>query len=160
MPRLKRQKNKHKPDLNSSKSCYFRILRLASIKERNTKELKERLIDKEGFTSSAYREAIDKAIDLGIVDDMRYAEFYCRHKIAAKRGTAGIEEQLAKLEIDYSDSEIINSILANAKINEEQTAFEFLVTHPPRSKNKYSSAAAKLIRRGFAPEIAFKTSSR
>ena len=129
--------------------AYKKIQRLASVSERSTKALRERLA-KDGYASEAVDEAIERAVSYGIVDDRRYAEAYVRTKLRAGKGRRGIESDLRDLGIDPEEI----GEWCESDDDEVSRALEVLEKRPPTAKNKRDAAYRRLISKGYSSSAA------
>lgn len=142
-----RQRKKPKAD------AFQRILKLASIREQSSAKLSTRLIS-EGYTEKEVEAALAKAIDYNIVNDLRYAECYLRTQRASGKGISKSLRDLQALHIDISESEDIQSYIAECEDSEEQRALDLLNRRPPRSKNLREGAYRRLISSGYSSQVA------
>ena len=136
----------------SQSSAFDRIVSLVNYRERCTKELFNRLVKQEKYTIEEFNDAIKLAKDYNLVNDERYAEFYIRDKFEQYRGSYLIEKHLSSMGIK-ADLDIIKSM-------EEDKAYEYIVSHKPRSKDIYHGSLRKLISRGYPCDIAIKVTNK
>ncbi|MEQ3362639.1 regulatory protein RecX [Raoultibacter massiliensis] len=129
--------------------AYKKIQRLASVSERSTKALRERLA-KDGYAPEAVDEAIERAVSYGIVDDRRYAEAYVRTKLRAGKGRRGIESDLRDLGIDPEEI----GEWCESDDDEVSRALVVLEKRPPTAKNKRDAAYRRLISKGYSSSAA------
>lgn len=129
--------------------AYKKIQRLASVSERSTKALRERLA-KDGYAPEAVDEAVGRAVSYGIVDDRRYAEAYVRTKLRAGKGRRSIEAELRDLGIDPDEI----SEWRESEDDEVSRALEILERRPPTAKNKRDAAYRRLISKGYSSAAA------
>lgn len=132
------------------KSAYAKILRLAAVRERSSAALRARLAH-EGFDEVEIEQAIEKACNLGVVDDARFAESLYRSRIAQGKGVAGVKRELEQLDIDPA---VVSDIQEADESAELLRALAFLRAKPPRAKNKRDAAYRKLIGRGYNSSVA------
>lgn len=142
-----RQRKKPKED------AFQRILKLASIREQSSAKLFSRLVS-EGYSEAEVETALKKAVDYNIVNDLRYAECYLRTQRAYGKGISKSLRDLQSLQIDISESEDIQSFIADCEDTEEQRALELLKRKPPRSKNLREGAYRRLISSGYSSQVA------
>lgn len=145
--------------LEPEERAYQKILRLASVRERSTAQLRERL-ERDGFEADAIEAALDRAERNRVVDDARYAEFYVRSKLACGKGVAGISRELEGLGIDPECVEPFQEHCLEGQDAEEERALELLRRRPPRSKNKRDGAFRKLMQQGYSTSVASSVARR
>lgn len=145
--------------LEPEERAYQKILRLASVRERSTAQLRERLA-RDGFEPSDIDTALERAERNRVVDDARYAEFYVRSKLACGKGAAGILRELECLGIDPESVEPFQEHCLEGQDAEEERAMELLRRKPPRSKNKREGAFRKLMQQGYSAGVASSVARR
>ena len=136
-----------------SEGAYQKILRLATVREYASEQIRERL-RRDGYESAHIEEALDRAIRNRVIDDARFAEFYVRSKIASGRGRLGIERELDGLGIPADEVPVLRELDANGEDDELDRALSVLRMRPPRSKNVREAAFRRLLQRGFSVGIA------
>ena len=130
-----------------------KIERLCLMREQASKQLLQRLV-KDGFSEDVAACAVDRAVRCGLVDDMRFAGVLVRCRVAAGKGRAGIERELASLDIDpYSVDEFV-ALLQQGDSSELERAVSLLEKKPPRAKNAREAAFRRLCSKGFSSDIA------
>lgn len=145
--------------LSSEERAYQKILRLASVKERSTNQLRVRL-ERDGFQVEAIEGALERAKRSGVVDDARYADFYVRSKLSCGKGSAGIARELERLEIDPTCVPAFQEHFEEGCDSEEERAFAFLQRKPPHSKNQREGAFRKLVGQGYSAQVASSAARR
>ena len=136
-----------------SEGAYQKILRLATVREYASEQIRERL-RRDGYESAHIEEALDRAIRNRVIDDARFAEFYVRSKIASGRGRLGIERELDGLGIPADEVPVLRELDADGEDDELDRALSVLRMRPPRSKNVREAAFRRLLQRGFSVGIA------
>ena len=144
---------KAKSDLNN---CFRRIIILSNYRERCEEELRQRLVAREKFDEAVFEEALNKAKKYDIVNDERYAELYSFCKTQCSRGVEGVKKQLSSMKIDYESMPAVMQNLNEASAKEYQVAYDYIKSHPSRSKDVYSSSVKKLVSRGFSVGLSIK----
>ncbi|WP_417295602.1 regulatory protein RecX [Ellagibacter isourolithinifaciens] len=139
--------------------AFKKILKLASIRERASKKLHERLI-KDGFSEQAVSNALRRAIDAHIVDDERYAEAFMRTQLAQGKGRRGVERALEQLDIDSPSEEAWQLVYEQFGDDELERAMALLHRKPPRSKNLREGAYRKLVQKGYSADVAASAARR
>lgn len=143
--------------VEKSDKVFNRILKLASGKEQASYLLKQRL-EKEGHEGDVIEDALSRAQNCGLVDDIRYAELLVRSRVSAGKGIQGIKRELRSLTIDVSIEELCPD-LTPSQDEEVSRAIDLLNRKPPTSKNKKDTAYRRLVGKGFSSSVA-STASR
>ena len=145
--------------IDNDEAAYQKILRLLNYRDRTSHELVERL-QKDGFSSKATYEALDRAMRLGLVDDARYCRNYIDQSFRAGKGRRVVENDLKRKGISQADVLLYLSASVFEEENEEERAYQFLLKHPPRGKNIRESAFRKLVSKGYSINAASKSAAR
>ena len=165
--------------------AFEKVTRLACKRERGSRELVDRLV-RDGFSREVAKSAVQRALDCGLIDDVRYGTVLVRTRVAQGRGRKGIEDELERAGIAASDipgwpEEFFSvddfdpfRVNANAEdgvvgcsfgseSGEEQEverALALLRRKPPRSKNIQASAYRKLVTKGYSTSVASAATRR
>lgn len=145
--------------LSPEERAYQKILKLASVKERSSNQLRARL-ERDGFQAEAIESALERAERNGVVDDARYADFYVRSRLCSGKGLAGITRDLERLDIDPACVPSFQEHLEDGYASEEDRAFSFLQRKPPHSKNQREGAFRKLVGQGYSTQVASSVARR
>lgn len=145
--------------LSPEERAYQKILKLASVKERSTNQIRARL-ERDGFQVEAIESALERAERNGVVNDARYADFYVRSRLSSGKGSAGIARDLERLDIDPARIPTFQEHLEEGYASEEDRAFSFLQRKPPRSKNQREGAFRKLVGQGYSAQVASSAARR
>lgn len=137
---------------DEEKQVFQKILRRATVCEQCSAKLHERLL-REGFSPEAVDSALQRAVSLGIVDDIRYAEAYAHTRLAAGQGRVGIQADLERCGISILATEELQELLGEND-DEYSRAFETLNRKPPRSKNQREGAYRRLMQKGYGSAVA------
>lgn len=132
---------------------FKKVERLCLVREQSSLKLAQRLM-REGYDERLVAEAIRQAQSWGLLDDARYAEVLVRSRLAAGKGIAGIERELAQCGIALEDVNGWPEEFEACRESEEERAFAVLRKHPPRSKNVREGAYRKLATKGFSASVA------
>lgn len=143
-----------KQELSEEQQCFKKIVQLVNYKERCTKELRDRLLNKEGLSLEAVNLALKKALKYDIVNDERYAEMYCLSKTLSYHGVYGVKKHLKNMQIDYEQYVSVVDILNNAEKKEYEFALKYIDRHRTKSKNQFASYVKKLVNRGYSVDTA------
>ena len=159
--------------------AFEKVTRLACARERGSRELADRLV-RDGFSREVAKSAVQRALDCGLIDDMRYGAVLIRTRVSQGRGRKGIEDELERAGIAASDipgwpEEFFSvddfdpfRVNANAEDGvvgcsfgsessdeqEIERALALLRRKPPRSKNIQASAYRKLVTKGYSTSVA------
>ena len=133
-----------------AKEAYTRIVRWAGVRELSCADARKRLAQ-EGFEEDAVSAALDRAQRLGIIDDARFAESFCRQRIRAGRGMQGIRAELENRGIDASDVQGCQA--TGGEETEIDRALEVLRKKPPTSKNQREGAYRRLMQKGYGSSV-------
>jgi regulatory protein len=128
------------------------LVRLLSARERSVQEAHKRLAEK-GFDSKASSEAVNRALDCGLLDDQRFAKRLIEVKIAAGWGEYRINQELYRFGIPKDSIEGYPEAFFAAE-DQLERALQALKKHRSRAKNPRQAAFKYLISRGFDSEIA------
>ncbi len=159
--------------------AFEKVTRLACARERGSRELIDRLV-RDGFSREVAESAVQRALDCGLIDDVRYGAVLVRTRVAQGRGRRGIEDELERAGIAASDIpgwpeeffsiDDFNPFRVNANAEdgvvgcsfgsessdeqEIERALALLRRKPPRSKNIRASAYRKLVTKGYSTSVA------
>lgn len=159
--------------------AFEKVTRLACARERGSRELVDRLV-RDGFSREVAKSAVQRALDCGLIDDVRYGTVLVRTRVAQGCGRKGIEDELERAGIAASDipgwpEEFFSvddfdpfRVNANAEDGvvgcsfgcessdeqEIERALALLRRKPPRSKNIQASAYRKLVTKGYSTSVA------
>ena len=135
------------------KKAFSKILASASIAEQSTSKMRAKL-EASGYPDASINNALEKACDLGIIDDRRYCECLIRSTLASGKGLSFVIKEIESIGIDIDTLDAYQDYLESGKDSLIENALNHLAKHPPRSKNPYASCYRKLVSRGFSHEIA------
>ncbi len=166
-PRKRRASKKPQPvratpsesDSDNSSAAFKKIVDLVNLQERSSNQLRTKL-KRASFTDNAIEEALTRATDCGIVDDMRYAQILIRSRISQQCGSAGIEQELKKEGIDINLVPGWPFDYPLSYDEELERAIELLQRKPTRSKNQREGAFRKLVQKGYPISIASQAASQ
>lgn len=133
--------------------AFSRILRMVSHRERCSYDIRVKLLQ-EGYPEGAAETALERAVSLRIVDDVRFAESFIVSSLHAGKGRRGIACDLVQKGIQSQDVERLMFEHSSDFASDYERAMKLLDTHPPRSKNVRDGAYRKLIAKGYSSEIA------
>lgn len=134
--------------------AFKRLTRLCMQQERCTSEAKKRLA-RMGFPESVTATTVARAVNCGLIDDVRYGDVLVRSRIAQGKGLSGIRKELEHLQIDPCNINELCRIEAESDNETEiNRAVSLLNKRSITAKNKRDAAYRRLITKGFSPSIA------
>lgn len=165
--------------------AFEKVTRLACARERGSRELADRLV-RDGFSREVAESAVRRALDCGLIDDMRYGAVLIRTRVSQGRGRKGIEDELERAGIAASDipgwpeeffsvddfdpfrvnanaeDDVVGCSFGGESSDEQEIerALALLRRKPPRSKNIQASAYRKLITKGYSTSVASAATRR
>ena len=165
--------------------AFEKVTRLACSRERGSRELIDRLL-RDGFSQEVAESAVRRALDCGLIDDMRYGAVLIRTRVAQGRGRKGIEDELERAGIAASDipgwpeeffsvddfdpfrvnanaeDDVVGYTFGSESSDEQEIerALALLRRKPPRSKNVQASAYRKLVTKGYSASVASAATRR
>jgi len=141
-------------DCSNHSSALSRIIRLCSYRERSSYDMRMRLRDEE-YDEVEIDEAIEDALRMHIIDDVRFAESLIRSRLNASKGLSGCAVELRKHGIDPESVDYYQELLCSYQREDElQRALSVLRHSPIHAKNVRDAAYRKLVSRGFSSDIA------
>lgn len=138
--------------------AFEKLAESCSARERCSSECLDKLV-RSGVSRSVARQAMERAIRCGMVDDRRYADAFIAAKVRAGWGKSRIERELSLRHVDpyllegYPD--------AFFEVDEERNrAWALLECKPVPSKNPVEKLARFLVGKGFAPGLSLSLAKR
>lgn len=126
-----------------------KILRLVNHREHSTASLRKRL-RQVPFEDRVIEQALARAQELGLVDDIRFGNILVRSRLSQRKGCQGIERELIQEGIDPETIEAYCEYRDEVAPHEEVSqAVALLKKHPPKAKNQRESAYRKLRQKGY-----------
>ena len=136
------------------KSAYERALDLASRRDYTTGEIGRKLVQN-GYNPDEIPAVLERLIEIGLLDDVRYVELYVLQRLAASYGPRYITEKLyAKgIERQMSEAAIEQHIIAE-DISLEDNAFQWIEKLNLDNQKERDKALRRLIARGYDYQLA------
>ena len=146
---------------DTSEDAFNRILRILNASDQSEANVRKKL-KRAGYSDGSVDEAISRAKEYNLIDDKRYAGLYIESKSRSGKGMNGILRELKNMNIDISEYEDprLDELVDVDTDQQIEQAIELLTRKPPRSKNLFQGAYAKLIRNGYSSYIASSASRR
>ncbi len=133
--------------------AYAKILRSASACEQSSIRMRKKL-EYAGFSQDAIDFAMKKAIRVGVIDDVRYAECLVRSNALAGKGMEFVKKEIQSLGLYIEDLDAYQEYIQNGEDAQIDAALNLLIQHPSRAKDKRSAATRKLLNKGYSMSIA------
>ena len=141
-------------DCDQAQQAFAKIQRLLCIREHASTLLRKRLIAN-GFDEHVAFEAVQRAVDCGLVCDERYADVLVRSRLSQGKGLRGIAFELEQADIDPCSVPAYQDALSNENGPDELTrALCLLDAKPPKAKRTREAAYRKLVQKGYASSVA------
>lgn len=136
----------------SYKLALQRIADMASHREYSSFEANQRL-RRDGYSKASCERALQRAKELGIINDTRFTESFIRSKIYQGLGPVRIERELTQKGIDPSSVEgWPEEYLPKETLQEAASAL--LATKRIPDKNPYEKLVRYLVARGYSYTVA------
>ena len=111
-----------------------------------------------GYHPSVADEVVARFVEVGLLDDRRFAELFARSKAAAGWGRIKIERELARRGVDATQLEGWPS--GDLEEDESETAFALASRRHLSGKNDFQKLVRFLCRRGFPMGVAMDAAKR
>lgn len=139
--------------------CFSQALASLTASDQPTSKIRKKLMAK-GYSEAIVEETIEKLVSIGYLDDARYAEVFIRSKLQQGKGLPGILRDLRSQGIDTDSLDDVIEELTEDQLPEHERAYDFIVKHPPHSKNLREGAYRKLVMRGFSSDAAARAARK
>ena len=117
-------------------------------------------LKREGIPEDAVAAAIDKAVRIGLIDDLRWGEMRASALMRKGVGSIAIVRELKENGISATDIDGWPHEYEERFGSEIDRALVVLEKNPPRSKNPRASAYGRLVRKGYAASVASEATNR
>ncbi|MBE5024637.1 regulatory protein RecX [Olsenella sp. DSM 107455] len=131
--------------------AHSRMEDLVGRRDYSRAELTERLL-RDGYRSEVVDELVERAVEVGIVDDCRYAAAFARSKVLAGWGRLKIERELSRRGISPSDVPGWPEDFVSAG-DERERALSLASRRRLTGRNDYQKLVRFLCSRGFSVGI-------
>lgn len=133
--------------------AYQKILRWASVRERSSAYVRDRL-SKDEYPAPVVEEALARAQRVRAIDDRRYADALVRMRLASGKGLRDAEREIEELGIDPASLDSWIAHNEQGRDVEIERALGVLRRRPPRAKRAREAAFRKLMGQGYATDVA------
>lgn len=140
-------------DDKTADAAFQKILRWASVRERSSAYVRDRL-SRDEFPEEAVEEALERAVRVRAVDDRRYADALVRTTLASGRGLRRAEGEIRGLGIDPESLDSWAEHREAGRDAEVARALEVLRRRPPRARAAREAAFRKLVGQGYDADVA------
>lgn len=123
-----------------------RGLRLLEYRDRSASELRSRLRD-DGYPAAIASETVARFVEIGLVDDSRFAALFVRSRAAQGHGSRRIARELGRRGIDETLAQsALESELPNSEL---ERAVATLRGRAPADRKARERLIRRLVARGF-----------
>lgn len=129
-----------------------KVIRVVNLREQSTVIMRRKL-QQAGFEEPVVEATLERACELGLIDDRRYAEALVRSVISSGKGLRFARHELEGLGIDIDDVEAYQDHCADGP-SEVERALDLLSRKRFSAKDKRSAAYRALMGKGFSSEVA------
>lgn len=126
-----------------------RVVSLCSHRDHSRHELDEKL-RLDGYPEGCRTAVLDRAAEVSIIDDSRFAEAFVRSKTGAGWGERRISRELGRRGIDPSGVDSLR-LLSSSPEAEYERALGIVSRRRIPEKNAYAKLVRFLVARGFSP---------
>lgn len=141
-------------DRDQADSAFAKIQRLLCIREHASALLYKRLLSS-GYDDRIASEAVQRAINCGLVSDERYADVLVRSRLSQGKGLRGIAFELEQAGIDPQTVPAYQEALfRDSGPDELARALSLLAAKPPKAKRIREAAYRKLVQKGYESSVA------
>ena len=141
-------------DRDQTESAFAKIQRLLCIREHASALLYKRLLSS-GYDDHIASEAVQRAINCGLVSDERYADVLVRSRLSQGKGLRGIAFELEQADIDPQTVPAYQEALfRDSGPDELARALSLLAAKPPKAKRIREAAYRKLVQKGYESSVA------
>ena len=136
----------------SDASCWEKLVDLVSRRDYSTSEMVTRLT-REGYSRVRAESRVERACELKIMNDARFAEYFIRAKVSAGWGPVRIERELSRRGVEAREVEgWPDAFFEDDDI--EARARELLACKSVPEKNAYAKFVRFLVSRGYPVAVA------
>ena len=145
-------------NIDEGQKIWAKILRMASAREYSSQQVRSKLLHA-GYPEALVDDALERAMNLRIIDDERYSDSLIRRRVASGKGLKPAIREIEELGVNPSQlasyGELYNNESDEAEVDR---ALSLLNKKPPRSKNLREGAFRKLVQAGYSADVASQAS--
>lgn len=130
-----------------------RVASLVDRRDYSTKEAADKL-RQDGYPSGVIEAAVGHAVEVGLIDDRRFADVFVRTKVSAGWGQRRIAGELRRRGIEVDDLPGWPYEYLDPE-GERERALEVAQRHHVGGKNRRQKMARFLVGRGFSAAVAY-----
>ena len=135
-------------------TAFQRVVFLLGYSARFSTELRNRLI-REGFSEAESFAAVERACELGLIDDAAHAEAVVRNKLAQGKELSLIKRELQTKGVHCAEFSFWNQLCSEQTPEKSLArALDYAKRHPGTGKHPSDSLKGRLLRRGFSYSVA------
>jgi len=139
-------------DAAERRAAKERALRILASRERSSYEVTQRLVD-DGYPARLSRETVERMVELGLIDDRRFADMWARSRFAAGFGSRRVLNELARRGIDAAAAQ--SAVAEAAGENDElKRAIAALGGRSANNRKERERLIRRLVTRGFDLRVA------
>lgn len=124
------------------------------VRERTRKECYKRLVEIE-FEPRVASHAVERAVECGLIDEVRYTSAYIKGKVRAGWGRGRIVRSLEENGISQETIAECSEFFATP-YEEYERALKEIDKRPARSKNPKATYVRRLLQKGYSQDIALR----
>lgn len=136
-----------------------KLYRMLNASEQSTKKVRLKLANA-GFEDDVVNYVISRAVEIGLIDDVRYCECLLRQALVQAKGPERVKREIESLGVDMYSLDSFRAYEEQGEDYHIEEALRYLASHPPRSKNIREGAFRKLVSRGYSMALATTASRR
>lgn len=143
-------------DPHDEERAFQRLLAMLNASEQSSAKVRKKL-SAAGYDDFVVDGVIERAKELGILDDARYAEVLVRSTISQGKGFRPVSVELEGLGIALDEVEAFQEYDEQQRLDpslgDSARALALLEAHPPKAKNLRDAAFRKLMSKGYDIDV-------
>lgn len=139
-------------ELSCEERALQKVVRVVNLREQSTATMRRKL-EQAGFEASVVDSTLQRAQQIGLIDDRRYAEALVRSTLSSGKGLRHARSQLEALGISLDEVEAYQDHVADGP-SEVDRALDLLSRKRFTAKNKRQAAYRTLVGKGFSSDAA------
>ena len=138
--------------------AHERMERLVNFREYSAAELTQKLLD-DGYLPELVEDIVNRAREVGVINDDRFCESFIRSKLNAGWGTQRIVRELQRRGITTDTLESLEELLPLPEVELER-AYEHIRGRKLSGRDDYQKIVRHLVTRGYSLSVAKSTAVR